>query len=135
LTARTLLICLAVLAAVAPLRAQEQGGPALIILDVTEDSRQITFAGPMETDDPVLSGRSIEELARGQPLFPPIEGLPDEVWKDKHCTDCHQWTRETLCEQGQFYLSEGGRVGLGKVHPYGGEFKQSLRSWSAQGCN
>lgn len=106
----------------------------LIILDVEDDTNEITFTAPLSTDDPVLEGRSLAELIEGQPLFAPIEGLPEEVWSTLNCNGCHQWDQTTLCTQAQFYLSEAGRTGLGKVHPYGGGFKQAIRSWGAQGC-
>lgn len=127
-----LFLCLAV---GYPLIAQQADGPALIILDVTEDSRLIKFDEPLETDDPAISGRSLAELAEGRPLFAPIEGLPAAVWEDRQCSGCHNWNRETLCEQGQFYLGEAGKSGLAKIHPYGGGFKQELLIWSSQGCN
>lgn len=107
----------------------------LIILDVEEGAEEIEFDDPLESSDPAISGRSIAELIKGKPLFAPIEGLPAEVWEDKTCSGCHQWDQETLCKQAQFYLSEAGRVGLSKVHPYGGGFKQAVRSWGAQGCS
>lgn len=106
----------------------------LIILDAEDDSAEIAFDEPLVSDDPALSGQTLAALADGFPLFPPIEGLPDEVWKDRSCSGCHKWDRATLCTQAQFYLSDAGQAGLKKQHPYGGGFKQALRSWGTQGC-
>ena len=132
---RFLVSCLVVLALGPKAAAQEGGGPALIILDVTEGGEAITFDGPLQSEDPVLSGQSIAQLIAGPALFPPIEGLPDEVWKEKPCSGCHQWDRESLCAQGQTYLSAAGEQNMAKAHPMGGPLKRVLRAWSAQGCN
>ena len=85
-------------------------------------------------DDPALSGQSIATLIEGSPLFPPIEGLPEAVWKDKTCSNCHQWTQEALCTQANTYLSASGTRAIGKEHPYGGGFKRVLRDWAGGGC-
>ncbi len=94
-----------------------------------------TFDTPITSGAEEIIGMSIMELIEGSPLFPPLEGLPDEVWKNKQCSECHQWERANLCEQGQGYLALNAQRSLGKVHPYGGSFKQSIRAWAAGGCN
>ena len=62
-----------------------------------------------------------------------MPGLPDSYWKDRQCKDCHQWTKEALCAQGQTYLTSTGEFALEKEHPLDG-FKQVLRQWAAAGC-
>lgn len=94
----------------------------------------IAFNAPLGIGDPEIATRSIAELIGGSPMFPPIEGLPEAVWKDKTCASCHQWDQGNLCEQAQTYLEDDtGR--LGKKHPFGGAFKEALRNWAAGGCN
>lgn len=124
------LLCLAGIAALA-----QQDGPALIILDVTEDRMMLDFDTPIDSEDPAIAGRSLAQLVDDRPLFPPIPGLPAEAWEDRTCSGCHHWTKETLCAQAQTYLSKAGAPSLEKVHPYGGGFKRRLRDWGAQGCN
>ena len=94
----------------------------------------LSFTVPLLSRDPVLSGRSFEDLIAGSPLHPPIEGLPEEIWKDKACTNCHMWTQPDLCTQAQTYLGPNAAKSLAKVHPYGGGFKQALRIWAEAGC-
>lgn len=98
-------------------------------------SEPITFEGTLQFGSPEIIGQSIAGLMTASPVFPPIEGLPDEVWKGKACSDCHQWERENLCEHGGRYLALSAQRSLGKEHPFGGSFKQTLRAWAAGGCN
>jgi hypothetical protein len=79
-----------------------------------------------------LNGLSLSQLILGIPLFPPIDGLPGNVWK-KHCNECHYWDRRTLCEQGAFYLKNPA-MALRKSHPYGGPEKIALMQWVKNGC-
>ncbi|MBT0957478.1 hypothetical protein IV417_08770 [Alphaproteobacteria bacterium KMM 3653] len=129
-----------------PAVAQEVGPVLIIIEDVegtpdtedttvaTEPRGPVTYAAPLLGGDPWVAGKSIKELITGTPRFPPIEGLPDEVWKDKICSDCHAWEVENVCEQAEFYLPEDRAERLGKPHPYGGSFKVNLRIWALAGC-
>ncbi len=79
-----------------------------------------------------LRGRSLEQLANAIPLFAPIEGLPDDVWKQP-CSGCHQWTQERLCEQAQSYISNPANI-LRIKHPHGGIVKNALYQWASAGC-
>ena len=97
-------------------------------------SDRITFAAPLNVPDELFAGQTFAQLVQGQPRFPPFEGIPDELWKGQQCTNCHQWTQELLCEQGTFYLSNDATRSLGKDHPYGGGFKQLLKTWAGDGC-
>ncbi len=94
----------------------------------------VAFAAPIGAGDPEIATRSLADLIAGSPRFPPIEGLPDAVWKDKTCASCHQWNQANLCDQAQTYLGDRTRA-LSKQHPYGGIFKQALSIWARDGCN
>jgi len=94
----------------------------------------VAFAAPIGAGDPEIATRSLADLIAGSPRFPPIEGLPEAVWKDKTCASCHQWNQANLCDQAQTYLGDRTRA-LSKQHPYGGIFKQALSIWARDGCN
>ncbi len=81
-----------------------------------------------------VRGKSIEELVAGSPQFPPIDGLPDELWKDQNCSSCHQWTHEALCDQAQTYVKRPAAGNVAKQHPFGGGLKVNLRRWAMGGC-
>jgi hypothetical protein len=80
-----------------------------------------------------VNGNSLKDLAMRIPLFPPIEGLPDELWK-KNCATCHKWNQDRLCSQGKTYVKSARHV-LRHQHPYGGAYKLALMKWSKSGCN
>ena len=96
--------------------------------------RNVSFSAPLVVGSADIVGRSIEELVQGSPLYPPIEGLPESIWKDQSCSNCHQWTKEALCDQSQVYIGANAERSLQKQHPYGGSFKQNLRVWADGGC-
>jgi hypothetical protein len=98
------------------------------------DGETITFLTPLTRGAKPVAGRTIAEIIEGSPLYPPVEGLPESYWKDQKCSNCHKWTQARLCEQGNTYLSLKGQIALGKDHPLGGSFKQTLREWAASGC-
>ncbi len=81
-----------------------------------------------------VRGQTINQLVAGAPLFPPIEGLPDELWKDQSCSNCHQWTPEDLCNQAQTYVNRPEAGNVAKQHPFGGGLKVNLRRWALGGC-
>lgn len=97
-------------------------------------STDITFKSPLESELPAVSGRSIADLIASSPLYPPVEGLPEAYWKDKTCSNCHQWTQDRLCTQANAYLSLNMQRSLDKKHPYGGALKRHLKTWAAGGC-
>lgn len=94
----------------------------------------VTFSQPLTEGSPDIIGKSLEELIVGSPLFPPVEGLPEEYWKEQECSNCHEWKQANLCTQANTYLSDAGADNLIKQHPYGGSFKLNLRDWAAGGC-
>ncbi|MHA7774132.1 caspase family protein [Roseibium sp. M-1] len=93
----------------------------------------LAFNAPLGIGDPEIATRSLAELITGSPMFPPIEGLPEAVWKDKTCSSCHQWEQANLCDQAKTYVANEARA-LSKQHPYGSSFKDALRLWAEQGC-
>ena len=99
-----------------------------------ETTDVVTFTQALVSGLPQVSGRSIAELIKSQPLYPPVEGLPDSYWKDQKCSNCHKWTVASICEQANTYLSLNRQRSLSKQHPFGGALKQNLRTWAAAGC-
>ncbi|MEP5215409.1 caspase family protein [Sulfitobacter pontiacus] len=122
----------AVQAAIEALRAEAQSEtasamPIAALASVTFDTR--LDAGLSE-----IAGRSMADLITGTPNYAPIEGLPEEVWKGQSCSNCHDWNRERLCEQGQRYQVTASARSLHKPHPFGGQFKTVLRAWADNSC-
>ena len=89
---------------------------------------------PLSVGDAAIVGKTIAEIVKGSPLFPPVEGLPESYWKEEQCSNCHMWTQDDLCTQAQFYLTDAGLNNLKKQHPLGGTFKQNLKVWAEGGC-
>jgi hypothetical protein len=105
--------------------------------DPTEDMPEpapVAFSVPLVEGSPAIIGKTLEELIAGLPLFPPVEGLPEQFWKEQECKDCHAWEQANLCDQANTYLSDAGAENLVKPHPYGGAFKLTLRNWAIDGC-
>ena len=98
------------------------------------DDGIVRFTVPLFHGESHIAGKTLEELIAGTPNFPPVEGLPEEFWKDQTCSNCHEWTQANLCEQAGFYLREDGKESLTKKHPYGGTFKENLRTWATGDC-
>lgn len=92
----------------------------------------IVFNQGFEFGEPELDGKSIAELIKGKPRFPPIEGLDKQVW-DTQCTSCHAWTQTTLCEQAKNYDINDVSV-MRLPHPLGVRFKVALARWAHDGC-
>lgn len=106
----------------APTATDENGDPV------------IRFDQPITVGAVPILGHSIAELIAGQPLYPPIEGLDPKFWKDKHCSDCHQWTKDRICEQAKTYVGTGENMIFRLSHPYGAPFKVALERWAKAGC-
>ena len=94
----------------------------------------VTFTGLIKFGPPEIVDHSIESLISSQPLFAPIEGLPEEAWKGLVCSNCHQWEKAALCDQGKFYVAQEPPEALEAQHPLGGAFKLTLKRWAEQGC-
>jgi hypothetical protein len=95
-------------------------------------SQVLRFSEPIPFGPPPVNGQTIEKLAAGIPLFPPIEGLDEKLWK-RNCSTCHKWDRQTLCAQGKTYVNNPA-LALRHQHPYGGPFKVTLLEWAKTGC-
>ncbi|EAQ03136.1 hypothetical protein OB2597_13368 [Pseudooceanicola batsensis HTCC2597] len=110
---------------------QQAAAPAPAPVPVDYD---VFFDRPLEHGAAEIVGKTIMEVATSSPVFPPIEGLPEELWKEQSCSNCHQWTRADLCEQAKFYNREVAARSLQKEHPFGGSFKRNLKIWADGGC-
>ena len=95
---------------------------------------EVSFSVPLAAGAAGVADFTIEDLIAGTAMYPPIEGLPDELWKEQTCAGCHEWNPTNLCEQATFYLSDAGAENLSKQHPYGGSFKLNLAQWARGGC-
>lgn len=89
------------------------------------------FSTPMRGITDELDGRSIESLLKVQPTYPPILGLPNNLWKNRACSSCHKWKRDNLCRQAQTYQ---GRDKPDFPHPHGPQFHVVLKVWGETGC-
>ncbi len=101
---------------------------------LAEPQREVFFDQPLEYGIPQILGKTIMEVTKTTPMFPPIEGLPEPVWKDQTCSNCHLWTRDALCDQAKQYVKETAARALAKEHPLGGTFKSNLKVWAQGGC-
>ncbi|MEO6301053.1 MAG: caspase family protein [Paracoccaceae bacterium] len=110
-------------------------GPIDPVMAAQIEAETLAFNAPLKAGTADMVGKTIEELVKSSPLFPPFDGIPDEVWKGKHCGDCHKWTQAALCDQGKFYIKDTGFVAMDKQHPLGGAFRLTLKQWAQQGCN
>lgn len=121
-------------AAAPPAPPVSEADAATAALEAELAAQVVTFSAPLVAGNDAIIGQSIEHLITTTPLFAPIEGLPDEVWKDKHCDNCHQWTQEALCTQATTYLGQNAQRSLALEHPLGSAFKLTLRAWAQGGC-
>jgi hypothetical protein len=98
------------------------------------DLTGLTFTTPFPVGE-YIQGRSIANLiATASPQFAPIEGLPEEVWRDKSCANCHAWTEASLCDQATTYTKPEAAEALTKQHPLGVPFRIGLKEWALGGC-
>lgn len=98
------------------------------------DSVSVGWDVPLAGFTPEVNGRTLAQIVEGSPLYAPIAGLPDELWKDQSCSNCHAWNQERLCEQGQVYLGTLAEQSLAKQHPMGGGLKEAMQAWAAWDC-
>lgn len=95
---------------------------------ITMDTLLVTSLSVL--DEP----KSIKQLIKGSPLFPPFEELDETYWKDEQCSNCHEWSKPNLCEQGNFYAGVAPEAVDRIEHPYGGFFKRAIKLWAASDC-
>ena len=112
--------------ATAAATAARTAGPPIRPEDVLRYNQPIPF-GPFP-----VNGRSIQDLTDIEPLFSPVEGLDESLWK-KNCSTCHQWDQSRLCEQGVTYVQAPKNI-LRVPHPFGGALKIALMRWAKSGC-
>ena len=93
----------------------------------------LTGLAPTPEPEPDLTTLNIPDFIKLTAMYPPIEGLPAEIWQDVPCSTCHNWTPEALCTQGQRYQAKTIVQGS-KDHPFGGILQSKLKDWTAQGC-
>lgn len=96
------------------------------------DQEVIRYSEPIASGGYPVQGYSLEQLVKGVPAFPPIEGLPENVWR-KSCDNCHQWNRQSLCVQARLYAQDE-KMAFRKQHPYGGPEKIAMMKWARGGC-
>jgi hypothetical protein len=101
-------------------------GPPIRPEDTLRFDQPIPF-GPFP-----VNGRSLRELIDMIPLFSPIEGVEEALWK-KNCTACHQWDQARLCEQAATYVANPKHA-LRVPHPFGGSLQIALMRWAKSGC-
>ena len=94
----------------------------------------VRYDVPMSFGNDATIGRTLSSIFGTAPMFPPIEGLPEEVWKDRSCNSCHQWTRADLCVQAKTYIDKKPVKYQEKQHPFGGMLKINMRNWAIGGC-
>jgi hypothetical protein len=92
----------------------------------------VTFNGIITEGPTPINGSSLAQLIKSVPDFPPIEGLPEDVWK-KTCNNCHQWNQQSLCVQAKLYVNDP-KMMLRIQHPFGGPEKVAMMKWAKGGC-
>jgi len=102
--------------------------------EIRPDPATVAFESPLDVGASAITGKTIAQLIKTSPLFPPVAGLPESYWKNETCANCHKWTKDDLCTQANFYRTAAGEKNLGKQHPLGGSFKRNLRAWAEGGC-
>lgn len=110
----------------APRPTAAMPGPPMRPEDLLRFDQPIPF-GPYP-----VNGHSIAEMIQSQPLFSPIDGVDESVWK-KECKNCHQWNKDRMCQQGATYVQDPKNV-LRVPHPFGGALKIALMRWAKSGC-
>jgi tetrahydromethanopterin S-methyltransferase subunit B len=96
---------------------------------------QVSFDQPLAFGNQQIIGRTLLQILDESPAYPPVEGLPEAMWKENTCQDCHSWTREALCVQAGNYVAMDPGKYREKLHPFGGLLKINLRNWAQNGCS
>lgn len=115
-------------------QAEAETTEVAVAPEPAELPKDVTFDTVLAAGGEGVMGYSIAQLILGTPMFAPIEGIPEELWKDQTCSNCHDWNRDALCDQGKTYMKASAERALSKSHPYGGGFKQNVRAWAANEC-
>ena len=123
-----------VLASLEPLVPLDESKPEEVVQKKPVEPMTVIFTDPLPGGGEGVEGQSLETLIKGSPRFAPVEGIPEELWKEKTCSACHQWSRDDLCNQGRRYVGGALQLALTKLHPYGGGFKQAVNDWALSDC-
>jgi hypothetical protein len=107
-------------------------GDGSVVVRTPAAGDALRFDQPVPFGASPVRGQTLEQLANGEPLFPPIEGLPENLWK-KTCATCHKWDKAKLCDQGASYV-KSAKGAFRHQHPYGGPYKLALMRWASSGC-
>ncbi|MBB3993397.1 hypothetical protein GGR95_001025 [Sulfitobacter undariae] len=103
--------------------------------EITRNSPELLVTQPSAVDfGGALNAATLEVLLTSSPKYPPIEGLRAELWENKSCKNCHNWDIESLCTQATFYQKPSFDPKTESPHPFGVDFRVSLRDWSVKGC-
>lgn len=94
----------------------------------------VTYTSPLAFGNEHLIGRSLSQIIDSHPEYPPVAGLPEEMWKEESCRSCHNWTRDNLCVQANNYVAMDPDKYRQKKHPFGGLLKINLRNWAQNDC-
>ncbi len=94
----------------------------------------VRFNEPLQFGSEEIMGRSLAQVLKIAPAFPPVEGLPAAVWQEQTCASCHTWTTSDLCTQAKTYIAKKPAKYQEKPHPFGGSLKINLRNWAQGGC-
>jgi hypothetical protein len=119
-------------AAPAPTAAVPPAAPAKAAAAVRPED-VLHFGQPIPFGPFPVNGHSIAEMIENVPLFSPVEGLDEALWKKK-CTSCHKWNKDRLCQQALSYVRAPRNV-LRVPHPFGGTLKVALMRWAKSGCD
>ena len=92
----------------------------------------LRFDQPIPFGPYPLNGKSLKELIDTVPMFSPIEGLEEALWK-KNCRECHQWDQARMCQQASTYV-QTPRHALRVPHPFGGTLQIAMMRWAKSGC-
>ena len=114
---------------------QIQDNPAWAVNKELPDTQgQINFESQLAGDVLSTNPRSISELIETYPIYPHELDLDISVWGKKKCSNCHNFTPDSLCKQGQIYVAGDEALVTRLKHPYGGFFKKALKEWAIAEC-
>jgi hypothetical protein len=114
--------------------AAEQSQEIVIAAQTRATGGVVRYDLPLAAPGTPVDGVLLSNLFTLSPQFPPIPDLPEEYWKSVSCSNCHEWTRDRLCEQSNVYLNLSAQPSMEKQHPFGGALKRNLKQWAAGGC-
>ena len=95
----------------------------------------VYFDKPLPNDPQSDNPRTFSQIVKAASPFSPIDGMDDKLWKDKDCSECHNWTRNSLCAQGEFYNSSDESNLTRIQHPFDGYLKLALKKWAENDCS